>query len=349
MTPNSDLDNYIVSVIVPVYNVEEYLKRCVDSLRNQSLQNIEIILVDDGSTDHSGTLCDEYQNEDRRIKVIHKENAGQGLARNDGLKMATGQYVCFLDSDDYLETNALSELSLLAEDSKADMVTFGYEIDDPDGKCVTAPRIEEKEYIGEDIRNEFILHFFGDDPQKEDLRGFSSCMSFFRREVILEYDIHFPSEREVLTEDTVFCLEFCAHAERIVTTSKIYYHYVQKKDSFSHGYMNDRMAKTVKMAKLLSEYAVKYGIREKVDIRLAMYVWVNLMATLKQIALTFESDYAECRRIMDKELDHEVIDRIRVLKGAGLPLKQNIMLWAVIKKRIRMVMLLCRIRNSRGL
>jgi hypothetical protein len=92
-----------VSVIVPVYNVEKYLKQCLDSIVDQTLEDLEIVLVDDGSVDSSGTICDEYAKKDTRIRVIHKENGGLSDARNAGLKYVTSPYVGFIDSDDYID------------------------------------------------------------------------------------------------------------------------------------------------------------------------------------------------------------------------------------------------------
>lgn len=93
----------LISVIVPVYNVQEYLKICLDSILKQTYKDLEIILVDDGSTDSSGTICDEYKKKDNRIKVIHQKNGGLSSARNTGIKIATGKYIAFIDSDDYIE------------------------------------------------------------------------------------------------------------------------------------------------------------------------------------------------------------------------------------------------------
>ena len=92
-----------VSIIVPIYNVERFLDRCMDSLLNQTLKDIEIIMVDDGSPDNCPQMCDEYAKNDSRVKVIHKKNAGLGMARNSGLEIATGEYVAFVDSDDYVD------------------------------------------------------------------------------------------------------------------------------------------------------------------------------------------------------------------------------------------------------
>ena len=114
----------MVSVIIPVYKVEEYLRVCVDSVLAQTYTDIEIILVDDGSPDNCGQICDEYAAADRRVKVIHKENGGQSEARNVGIDAAHGEYLCFVDSDDYIEREAVEELLAAAEKSKADIVFF---------------------------------------------------------------------------------------------------------------------------------------------------------------------------------------------------------------------------------
>lgn len=97
------MDSYLVSIIVPIYNVEKYLDRCIQSILNQSYENLEIILVDDGSPDRSSEICDEYRKSDQRIIVVHKENGGLSDARNAGLILAKAKYIIFLDSDDYIE------------------------------------------------------------------------------------------------------------------------------------------------------------------------------------------------------------------------------------------------------
>ena len=102
------MEQDLISVIIPVYNVEKYLKRCMDSVLKQTYSNIEIIIVDDGSTDTSGSLCDEYWKKDSRITVFHKENGGLSSARNFGLERVSGNYVCFIDSDDFIHENYIS-------------------------------------------------------------------------------------------------------------------------------------------------------------------------------------------------------------------------------------------------
>ena len=114
----------LVSVIIPVYNVEKYLRECIDSVINQTYKNLEIILVDDGSTDSSGKICDEYVEKDERITAIHQKNGGLSQARNRGLEESTGEYIYFLDSDDYISLDAIEKLYAIAETQKPDFVFF---------------------------------------------------------------------------------------------------------------------------------------------------------------------------------------------------------------------------------
>lgn len=100
----------LISVIIPIYNLEKYLRQCIDSVLNQKNLDLEIILIDDGSTDNSFIICEEYANLDKRFRIIHKENQGQAAARNDGLKLASGKYVVFLDGDDYWSVDVLDNI-----------------------------------------------------------------------------------------------------------------------------------------------------------------------------------------------------------------------------------------------
>ena len=118
--------NSTISVIIPVYNVERYLHECLDSVLSQSCSELQIILIDDGSTDDSGMICDEYAAKDSRIAVIHQKNSGAAAAKNAGLRMATGEYLSFVDSDDYLEPGAFRHMVNLLEKSSADVIQCGF-------------------------------------------------------------------------------------------------------------------------------------------------------------------------------------------------------------------------------
>lgn len=115
------MENKLVSIIIPVYNVEKYIEKCIDTVLRQSHYNLEIILVDDGSSDASGIICDKYARKDKRIKVIHKKNEGVSVARNIGIDMATGEYVCFSDADDFLQLDYVEYLLRIVLDNNADV------------------------------------------------------------------------------------------------------------------------------------------------------------------------------------------------------------------------------------
>lgn len=118
-----------ISVIVPVYKVEPYIRKCVDSILGQTFSDIQVILVDDGSPDQCGKICDEYAKQDNRVEVIHKENGGLSDARNAGIPYAKGEYIIFLDSDDYIENDMFEYMYTRIKDSGADMATCGlYEV-----------------------------------------------------------------------------------------------------------------------------------------------------------------------------------------------------------------------------
>ncbi|WP_322018790.1 glycosyltransferase [Clostridium butyricum] len=126
----------LISIIVPIYNMQKYLRKCLDTLIKQTYDKLEIILVDDGSTDSSGVICDEYLLKDNRIKVIHKENAGVSDARNVGIAIAKGEYIGFVDPDDYIELNMYEKLLYLIKNNDCDIAICGYVIEDENGNSV---------------------------------------------------------------------------------------------------------------------------------------------------------------------------------------------------------------------
>ncbi len=147
--------DYSISIIVPIYKVEKYLRRCIDSLLNQDYHDIEIILVDDGSPDNCGIICDEYVKKDTRIKVTHQQNGGLSAARNAGIDIAKGEYLMFVDSDDWVEKNYCSMALKKATETESDIVVFGYNdiYNDRIIKRSIAPK-DEKKYTKEDALKE---------------------------------------------------------------------------------------------------------------------------------------------------------------------------------------------------
>ena len=341
----------IVSIIVPVYNVEKYLDRCIASLRQQSLEAIEMILVDDGSSDNSGKLCDDYASKDDRIKVVHKKNNGQGLARNSGLELSEGKYVLFVDSDDYIETNTCEKSVGIMESENADLCSFGYRIETKEGRIFYEAELPARCFEGEELRQKFVLHFFGDSPDDPELRGVSACMTMFRNKIIREQNIQFRSEREYLSEDTIFSLDFCLQAKKAVIFPESLYHYCQNESSFSHIYRKNRFTLAETLAGVLGEYALKYHLENEVKVRINMMIWINLMECIKQEVrrieeIHFKNVYGQIKSYLDTETVNNMIIELKKIK---LPVVQKVFMYAIKYHFISLIIILAWIRNKRGL
>lgn len=215
------MERDLISVIVPVYNVQEYLTNCINSILNQSYKNMEIILVDDGSTDESSSICDSYIKKDNRIKVIHKENGGLSDARNIGIKSAKGKYITFVDSDDYLDENYVKALYILITENNSDIACSGMKrTDSLNDKIVN--------------KNEKINIYNSIDAIKEILyqRNIdNSAPSKLFKKNLFE-NILFPVGYAFEDLDTMYKLFL--QANKIVSTTNNYYLYYQRQGSILH-------------------------------------------------------------------------------------------------------------------
>lgn len=227
-----------VSIIVPVYNVEMYLKRCIDSLLCQTYHNIEIILVDDGSTDNSQILCDEIVNQNSIVKVIHKENGGLASARLAGFKISSGEYVLFVDSDDYIAVDMVEKLVLSAESMCADLTICGYyTVNNGVTHKNTIPFNTELILKREDIERMYVCPLIG--PLKEEgaLPGFL-WIRLLRKSLIQES--FFCSERVYYKEDHVFDLLYSDNVKRIAIVNEPLYYYCYNSESLSNRYRTNK-------------------------------------------------------------------------------------------------------------
>lgn len=216
-----------VSIIVPIYNVEKYLDRCMDSLLNQTLKDIEIIMVDDGSPDNCPQMCDEYAKKDSRVKVVHKKNGGLGFARNSGLDIANGEYVAFVDSDDYVGLDMYKTLYDRAEADKCDAVFCGFRTEVRENRWLYSDEVDaDKLWKGNEVQ-QFMLDMIasGAGIKAERLYQMSVWHSIYKRSLIEEKHIRFVSEREVASEDIPFQVDFLSKANIVAYVSNTYYSY----------------------------------------------------------------------------------------------------------------------------
>lgn len=212
------MKNMLISIIIPIYKVEKYLKRCIDSVLVQTYSNLQIILVDDGSPDNCPKICDEYASRDTRIEVIHQKNSGVSNARNNGLKIAKGDYVLFIDSDDYIAPDMCEKMLILAEQEKADMVvcniTYTY-LHKPN--FIPNP-ILRKPYTQVSSEQALILaiteHSFGDTGM---------CNKLCKRSLLA----NFKFKENVRSEDFFALCVLFPKAKKIIYTPQSFYFYFQ--------------------------------------------------------------------------------------------------------------------------
>ena len=218
-----------VSIIVPVYNVETYLSYCVDSLRQQTYKNIEIILVDDGSTDSSGEICDQYAREDDRIKVLHIENGGLSNARNTGVKESSTDWIVFIDSDDYYDHRAIEYLVKLRDKYRVDLVA--------------TPVIEVRDYENSDFLGDFREKYSGKLDRRTALEqmfygnyvGTHSGGKLYKKEILLR----FPYPNGMLYEDLSLAYEHIASCENIAVSALNLYKYYRRPGSIVNSKFSD--------------------------------------------------------------------------------------------------------------
>ena len=242
----------LVSIIVPVYNTEKYLMECVDSLINQTYTNLEILLIDDGSTDNSGNICDEYSKKDCRVRVIHKENGGVSSARNTGLDLAQGEYISFLDADDVIDKEYVSIMLQKIVETKSDLTFCKYSKFTDESTTV----IEEKlpEHVNVDVHDEAFVKFF---CRFFDYKQyiFASCNRILFRKSLV-YDIRFDQNIKI-SEDLLFWTCIMLNAKLITSVNQHLYFYRQTTTSVTRSYKKNYLDGQLK---LLAELEKKFAL-----------------------------------------------------------------------------------------
>ena len=280
----------LISVIVPVYKVEPYLQRCVDSILGQTYADFELILVDDGSPDNCGAICDEYAAKDSRVVVIHQENKGLPAARNAGLNVACGEYIASCDSDDYWEHNLLETVYKTAETEKADCVIFNYYVVDENGNTHKHRPWKEQtwEITSPKERMEFLM------GSKD--TGWEMWTRFFRREVFEKYQIRGCLTCNGFAEDLGFTTVYNMFATKVVCINEWLYYYFKRSDSImGQSAKRIRLNDLNEVSRYIYSYYSRYFRNKEDDIRfgilhfLVMYAgYMKLINTPSYITLPVE-------------------------------------------------------------
>lgn len=290
--------NPLVSIIVPIYGVEKYLKKCINSILEQSYLNLEIILVDDGSKDKSPTICDEFEKIDNRIKVLHKENGGLVSARKAGVENANGEYIQFVDGDDWIEKEMVATLVQKALDSQVDIVMCNYyEVRKYKNKhnLLIKEGIYEKKIYKQYISSHSL---FGGSSNPHFKFGIEPVVwnKLFKRDILVYFEKQIPN---VISygEDVACTMPILLNSSSMAVIDQCLYNYRIHSESMSKAYNENQTIDTIYLINYLKEV---YGKNEDLECQLAYY----------HVSITLSDFCNECR----KGIDRAFIRRYKKLK-----------------------------------
>lgn len=329
-----DINEIVLSIIVPVYNVEGYLIKCVESILSNKIYS-EIILVDDGSTDSSSTICDSLEEKYENVTTFHKINGGLSSARNYGIKKAKGKYIAFVDSDDWIESGTYDKL-FNDIDKDVDILKFSYFIDDSKTLKPIHNILENGIYEKEKIEKIILPIAFGGDKLADSTItkiNLSATSNIYRREFIENNKLKFISEREVGSEDFLFNLEAIICAEKIQVQDLCLYHYVYREGSLTKQYRNN----LYNQYRSLCQYLYNYMIEKKCMDQYELY-YQHFFSCLMYLCLWNEcNEYApgtkndkinKVKKILNEKDLQIFIKKIQVKDLKSKVLKKLIMLKA---------------------
>ena len=288
-----------VSVVVPIYNVEKYIKQCVDSIRNQTLEDIEIILVDDGSPDNCPQICDDYKKLDNRIKVVHKKNGGLSSARNAGMRVATGEYIGFVDSDDYIEVDMYEKMYNTAKKYDVDFVMCDYYKVFEKEKYQNSLSLEKglfnKKKIVDRLYNELIMR---EDLEYGPLLSVWNCL--YKRDFIEKNNLYFDDIVKYC-EDNLYSPIVGYNAQSFYYMKNQYlYNYRFNPNSISNTFKQEYWDIYVEMNNKLNNYFNNnqdFNFNRQLSLHMIYYTF-NYINLLQHSELSFFCKYREAKKAL---------------------------------------------------
>lgn len=328
------LNNYLCSIIVPIYNVEKYIKQCIESAINQTYRNIEIILVDDGSTDNSKLICDEYRKKDHRIKVIHKENGGLSSAREVGVNYATGDYITFLDGDDWLDANAIETcIELVEKDFQIDCILFSYTKEFGDYSVSMHVMDEDNNMIGEEAIDKVHRRLFGlsneelDHPER--MENICTCWGKLYRHDVAKKGKYFDTKEVGSCEDGLFNIYALMGCSNFAYIDKSLYHYRKHNGSLTKRFHSNFINQWNRL------YDIMFNIVDEYDLGINYIKAINNRISLSIISIGLnelenkKSNHIEIiRDYINSDRYREAINDMRI---ENLPIKWRALLYCCKK------------------
>lgn len=326
----------VVSIIIPIYNVEKYLEKCIHSILNQTYKNLEIILVDDGSPDRCGEICDQYAKKDGRIIVLHQKNRGLGAARNAGIAIASGKYLLFIDSDDYVDAELAEKTVKLAEDENADIVIFDYlAVEEETGR---------EDLKGFKLRKNEIFSL-REQPEALLITP-SACNKLYRRELFLKTGMAYPEGRYY--EDLGTTPKLFLQAERMIyLDSAPLYYYILRNGSIMHSknFEKNFQDKTFVFEDIL-RYFEECHQRETYEKELEYLAFENLYFFSSKEIILADNNSLYLEKFKDYVEKHfpEMMENVYIKKYFSK--KDKLFLWLMKRKYYNAMNVLSKIRKT---
>ena len=337
-----------ISVIVPVYKAETTLRESVKSILDQTFRDFELILVDDGSPDNSGALCDTLAGEDSRIRVIHQTNGGVSVARNTGLASASGDYIYFCDADDTITPDALEKLYSVLTEAEADTAGCGHYLLWPDGRKDAYPAaLPAGTYDVDGIRSGILLPLLGQrlDFGQGVLNGFV-VRFLFRRSILTEHNIIFEG---AYLEDEAFLMEYFLHAKRLAIVDEPFYIYLQNPASVTRNYLPDYLGVFRRFMERKRVLAEKSGLASAMPDWEVNSNWAGLLIAIgNEYAPSNPKSFGQKNAyIRSLCREPEMAHAIAQLQPKGLAGNKQLVADLVCKRQFLLLSLLYSIKNRR--
>lgn len=316
-------DNISVSVVVPVYNASAYLEKCINGILSQTLNNFELILVDDGSSDGSADICDSFS-KDERVTIIHQRNSGPAAARNAGIKAARGEYIGFVDADDTVSPEMFKTLYEAAVSNDSDMVFCDYMAQTKKGDInVYADNSGNKTYDRQEILKLILPYFFGyDDDEISQYKSFCPFADYtsyvwlciYKTSVIKDNNLLFPDQKTYYNEDHLFNLNFVFHASRITHVAKFLYCYRDSSASLTKRYYDGFLQAKLNRYAYLNDFIALNKCGESYYKRLKNKICIESINIINYYVrsnnLSFKQKYKKVREIIRSSAISDALDSL---------------------------------------
>lgn len=331
----------VVTIVLPIYNVEQYFERCIKSVVDQTYENLEIILVDDGSPDRCPEICEVWAKKDKRIKVIHKQNAGLGLARNTGIDNATGEYICFFDSDDYIALDTIEKAYDCITNYDAEIVLFGFCNVDLNGRTrrCKIPKTYKEFYRNSEVQNYILPNLIAPNPKTGEKTNLwmSAWACMYSMKAIERANWRFVSERKYISEDIYSLLYLYKDIKSVAILSEVLYFYCENGTSLTHVYRSDRYEKNKVCYDACLKVCEVLNYSQDVKERLAFQYMSNIIGALKLIVTSENTKTKKKEYLTDIISDRhfqEVVHSIDIRKET---LPRKLLFWAMREKKIEII------------